>query len=116
MHGRRMLTLTLAPCALAPATARADQPGADPYTLPDAPRSLSLPELTHPGMEWTTTTAIGALTTPGRESPALLERIGVETTLGPRRWYVGVAYEAGYGAPVAEPGPASAVGGNFELY
>lgn len=111
-----VVTLTLAACGLLPARARADQPIADPYTLPDAPRSLSLPELTHPGIEWTTTTAIGALTTSGRDSPAMVERFGVETPLGPRRWYVGLAYEAGYGAPVAKPGPPSSVGGNFELY
>jgi hypothetical protein len=125
MHGRAV-TLTLAVCALSPSlahadgpvsVARADSPVADPYRLPDAPRALSLPELTHPGIEWTTTTAIGALATNGYNSPAVLERIGVESALGPRRWYLGLAYEAGYGAPVGQPpGPASSVGGNFELY
>jgi hypothetical protein len=88
----------------------------DPYELPDAPRSLSLPELTHPGWEWTTTTAIGAVRTSGYDSPEMLERIGVEAPVGPRRWYVGLAYEAAYGAPVAQPGPAGLVGGNLELH
>ncbi|MGO8998420.1 MAG: hypothetical protein ACLQVI_34300, partial [Polyangiaceae bacterium] len=79
MHGRAV-TLTLAVFALSPSLARADGPVsvaradssvADPYRLPDAPRALSLPELTHPGIEWTTTTAIGALATNGYNSPAV---------------------------------------------
>jgi len=88
----------------------------DPYELPDAPRSLSLPELTHPGLEWTSTTAIGAVHTSGHDAPEMLERLGIEAPIGPRRWYVGLAYEAGYGTPVTEPGGGSVVGGNLELY
>jgi hypothetical protein len=91
-------------------------PYRDPYQLPDAPRALSLPELTHPGIEWTTTTAIGSLVVGGHNAPEILERIGVEAALGPRRWYLGLAYEAGYGAPAMDPGPARLLGGNLELY
>jgi hypothetical protein len=116
MHGRAF-TLTAAVCTLAWArSAAADDKIRDPYQLPDAPRALSLPELTHPGIEWTTTTAIGALAIHGRTSPEMLERLGVEAPLGPRRWYIGAAYEAGYGPPAAHAGPASLVGGNVELY
>ena len=116
MHGRP-LTLTLAVCALTwPHAARADNPIRDPYQLPDAPRALSLPELTHPGIEVTTTTAVGAITTGSSNSPEMLERIGVEAPLGPRRWYLGLAYEAGYGPPAVSPGSPGLVGGNLELY
>jgi hypothetical protein len=114
------LPLTVAFCAVctlaSAAPARADNPIRDPYQLPDAPRALSLPELTHAGIEWTTTTAVGALTTGSDNSPEILERLAVEAALGPRRWYLGLAYEAAYGAPAGEPGPAGLVGGNLELY
>ncbi len=46
----------------------------------------------------------------------MLERLAVEAPLGPRRWYLGLAYEAAYGAPATQPGGASFVGGNLELY
>jgi hypothetical protein len=119
MHGRAF-TLTAAVCSLlsfgsARSSAAADQIR-DPYELPDAPRALSLPELTHPGIEWTTTTAIGALALHGNNAPEILERVGAEAPIGPRRWYVGLAYEAGYGPPATQSGPASFVGGNLELY
>jgi hypothetical protein len=112
----RALTVTLAACALVPAVARADKTTYDPYAIPDAPRALSLPELTHPGLEMTSTTAIGAVTTLGHDSPEMLERIGAEAALDRRRWYVGVAYEAGYGTPVDKAGPANFVSGNIEVY
>jgi hypothetical protein len=116
MH-RRVFTLIAAVCAVGwSRPTRAEDHIRDPYELPDAPRALSLPELTHPGLEWTTTTAIGALTAHGSSSPEMLERLGVEGPVGPRRWYVGIAYEAGYGPPATHSGPASLVGGNLELY
>jgi hypothetical protein len=116
MNGRA-LTLTFVASVLVAVPARADHTMVDPYALPDAPRALSLPALTHPGLEMTTTTAIGALSADGHNSPAMLERIGVEAALGRKRWYLGVTYEAGAAPPVgdAATGP-SVVGGNIEAY
>jgi hypothetical protein len=96
--------------------AHADQPLADPYELPDAPRSLTLPELTHPDIEWTTTTTTGAVTAGGSTSPEVLERIGVELPIAARRWFAGVAYEVADGPPIAKSGSAAFVGGNAEIY
>lgn len=96
--------------------ARIETPIRDPYQLPDVPRALSLPELTHPGIELTTTTAIGSLTNGSTNAPEMLERLGIEAPLGHRRWYVGLAYEAAYGAPAEARGAPGLVGGNLELY
>jgi hypothetical protein len=99
-----------------PRAARADSPMNDPYDLPDAPRSLSLPELTHPDVEWTTTTTIGKVTTPSRAATEVLERLGVELPLGHRRWFFGAAYEAAYGAPLTTTQAPTGAGGDVEAY
>jgi hypothetical protein len=115
---RRALFLGASVCALlrAEEPARADSPLAHPYDLPEAPRSLSLPELTHPDVEWTATTSIGGVGHNGHESPELMERLAIEVPVGLRRWFVGLAYEAADGEPIAAPGGTSFVGGNLELY
>ncbi len=94
----------------------ADQPLADPYELPDAPRSLGLPELTHPDIEWTATTSVGAVAAQRHNGAEGLEQIGVEVPLSTRRWFAGMVYEAAEGRPVAAPGSSGIVGGNLELY
>ena len=99
-----------------PAVARADSPLKDPYDLPDAPRSLSLPELTHPEIEWTSTTTFGAIQHGSSQSPEIVERLSVDFPIGLRRYFVGLAYEAADGVPIQKPAGASFVGGNFELY
>ena len=96
--------------------AEADQPIADPYELPDAPRSLALPELTHPDIEWTATTSVGGVASERRTGPEALERLGVEVPIASRRWFAGIAYEAAEGPPITAPGASSVVGGNLELY
>jgi hypothetical protein len=96
--------------------ARADQPLADPYELPDAPRSFALPELTHPDIEWTATTSLGAVGSPRRTGPEGLEEIGVEVPIASRRWFAGMTYEVAEGPPITAPGDSSIVGGNLELY
>ncbi len=103
--------------ALTASPALGDEPMiVDPYELPDAPRALSLPELTHAGIEWTTTTAVGQVVSSGHAPFQGLERLGVEAPLGPRRWYVGLVYEAGYGVPVTSNTAPGFVSGNLELY
>jgi len=98
------------------ASALADHPLTDPYELPDAPRSLALPELTHPDFEWTATTSLGSVASSQRRETEGLERLGVEVPVTARRWFVGMAYEVAEGPPIATPGPSSIVGGNVELY
>ena len=98
------------------APALADQPLADPYQLPDAPRSLALPELTHPDIEWTLTTSVGGVASLQRAGPEGLEKIGVEVPVSSRRWFVGMAYALAEGPPIQAAGSSSIVGGNMELY
>jgi len=113
---RGKMALLVAAGVACGASAHADQPLVDPYELPDAPRSLSLPELTHPDIEWTTITSVGSVASARHTGPEGLERLGVEVPISSRRWFVGMAYELADGPPIAAPGDASIVGGNLELY
>lgn len=94
----------------------------DPYDLPDAPRSIALPELTHPDIEWTSVSSIGgvARNEPGtggeHSTPVMTERFATEIPIAARRWFVGAEYDMALGAPLRIGGPAQLVGGNFELY
>jgi len=71
----------------------------DPYDLPTAPRPPTLPELTHGDPEATLETTVGALLPApgGALAHAYVQRIGLETPIGPRRWYVGADYELAAG-------------------
>jgi hypothetical protein len=117
MYRRPFATVIALAITLVPSGARATSPFEDPYDLPDAPRSLSLPELTHPDFEWTSTTSLGSIAGPARKVPETLERLGAEFPLGSRRrWYAGAAYEVAYGSPLTEDAGATIVGGNPEVY
>jgi hypothetical protein len=94
----------------------------DPYDLPDAPRSMSLPELTHPDIEWTGVSTVGGITlrrestNESQTTPAFVQTITVEVPIGLRRWFAGVKYELAGGPPPEAGGPTQLVGGNVELY
>src|SRR5258706_1069522 len=106
-----------APAGLWARTARATSTSDDPYDLPDAPRSIELPELTHPDVEWTSVSSIGgvAKTDPlkgGHTTPAFTQRIAPEVPIASRRWFAGATYEFAGGTPVRSRGPACLVGGH----
>ncbi len=105
--------------------ARAD-PFDDPYDLPDAPRPPTLPELTHPDLEATLESTVGALTPRTGESTAsscpgcattrsaYVQTLRLEVPFAARRWFVGAMYDvaAGGGHGLNE----RFVPGNLELY
>jgi hypothetical protein len=107
------------------AIAHAD-PFDDPYDLPDAPRPPVLPELTHPDLEATLETTVGALTPRAGEAgmtscpgcgttrSAYVQTLRLEAPVGKRRWFVGALYDvaAGGGSGLNE----RFVPGNLELY
>jgi hypothetical protein len=98
----------------------------DPYDLPDAPRPPVLPELTHPDLEATLESTVGALTpragvTAGvgcsgcaTTRAAYVQTLRLEVPVGLRRWFVGALYDvaAGGGTGLNE----RFVPGNLELY
>ncbi|MGO9833107.1 MAG: hypothetical protein ACLP1X_02725 [Polyangiaceae bacterium] len=86
----------------------------DPYELPDAPRPPTLPEITHGDIEATLETTAGEIVpNPGGEpTHGYVQRLSVEAPIGPRRWFLGLDYEAAAGS--AQNG-FQAVGGNVEL-
>src|SRR5580693_2648349 len=89
----------------------------DPYDVPSAPRPPTLPELTHADFEATLETTAGALlplsSVPGGVlTHAYVQRLGVEMPLGPRRWYIGAAYEVASGS---SDGSFKTIGSNLSL-
>jgi hypothetical protein len=111
----RVLLASLAVLTAWPALARAQAvPFDDPYAVPRAPRSPTLPELTHSEMEATLETTAGALNLGGAGGlhHAFIQRLAVEVPIGPRRWYVGAAYEVAGGY---NGGGFAVVGGNLAL-
>jgi len=117
---RRFELIVLAPTAfvISMSTGVARAQGAqfeDPYDIPQAPRPPTLPELTHSEIEATLEATEGALlpNPGGVTSHAYVQRLGVEVPLGPRRWFVGGAYELAEGGT---DGGFEAVGGNLELH
>ena len=105
-----------------PSRARATSAFDDPYVLPDAPRSMSLPELTHPDMEWTSTSTVGVLhslrdpAVGAHTTPTFVQSLAVEVPIGLRRWFAGAEYKLAGGQPPEVGGVPQLVGGNFELY
>ena len=100
--------------------ARATSAFDDPYVLPDAPRSMSLPELTHPDMEWTATSTVGVIHSlrdaGSHTTPTFVQSLAVEVPIGFRRWFAGAEYKLAGGQPPEVGGVPQLVGGNFELY
>jgi hypothetical protein len=98
----------------------------DPYDLPDAPRPPVLPELTHPDLEATLESTVGAVTPRvgeagttscpgcGTTRAAYVQTLRLEVPVGLRRWFVGALYNvaAGGGTGLNE----RFVPGNLELY
>jgi hypothetical protein len=86
----------------------------DPYDVPAAARPPTLPELTHPDLEATLETTAGALLPDqgGGATHAYVQRLGIELPLGPRRWYVGAAYEVASGS---SDGSFETIGSNLSL-
>ena len=93
----------------------------DPYDLPDAPRAIALPELTHPDAEWTSVSTIGGVVRSdsagtGHTTPTYVQRLTLEVPIAARRWFAGATYALAGGTPVSSSGPFRLVGGNVELY
>jgi hypothetical protein len=87
----------------------------DPYDVPTAPRPPTLPELTHGDIEATLETTAGALlpAAPGGAfTHAYVQRLGLEMPVGPRRWYLGAAYE---GAAATSGGVFETIGSNLSI-
>ena len=111
----RVLFALLAVLVVWPGVALAQSvPFDDPYAVPRAPAPPTLPELTHSEMEATLETTAGAIALPasGGLQHAYIQRLALEVPIGPRRWYVGAAYEVAGG----NNGTGFAVvGGNLAL-
>jgi hypothetical protein len=122
----RRTVLTSMTIGLTAVATRAQAAGAfdDPYVLPDAPRSMSLPELTHPDMEWTATSTVGVIHSASdggvgssaHTTPTFVQSLAVEVPIGLRRWFAGAEYKLAGGQPPEVGGVPQLVGGNFELY
>ncbi len=125
MVKRGVALAAIATLATSAGIAHAD-PFDDPYDLPDAPRPPVLPELTHPDLEATLETTVGALTPRvsqagmtscpgcGTTRSEYVQTHRLEAPVGRRRWFVGALYDvaAGGGSGLNE----RFVPGNLELY
>jgi hypothetical protein len=93
----------------------------DPYDLPEAPRAIALPELTHPDAEWTGISTVGGVVKTDSAgststSPTFVQRMNLEVPIAARRWFAGASYGFAGGPSVESGAPARLISGNVELY